>query len=80
MPHVRMFYQTVMMTYRVCFSQGNDLIETHWELKDPEQVIAIMRAAECREHDMRQAQLALREYRPGTGPMAPELYHHHYNH
>lgn len=39
---------------------------THWEFKEAEQVIEIMRAAECREHDIRQAQQALKEYRPGT--------------
>jgi hypothetical protein len=61
-----MFFQSVMMTYRVCFCQGNELVGTHWEFKDSEDVIALLRAAECREHDIRQAQQTLSEHRPGT--------------
>ena len=50
MPTVKMFYQSVMMKYRVCFCQANERVGTHWEFSEPVEVIAIMRAAECREH------------------------------
>jgi hypothetical protein len=66
MPTVKMFYQSVMMKYRVCFCQGNELVGTHWEFSDSTEVIALMRAAECREHDIREAEKALKEYRPGS--------------
>jgi hypothetical protein len=54
------------MIYRVCFCQNNELVEKHWEFNKPEQLIAILRAAECREHDIRQAEQAMKENRPGT--------------
>lgn len=66
MPTVKMFYQSVMMSYRVCFCQGNELVGSHWEFKEQEEVLDILRAAECREHDIRQAQQYLRENRPGS--------------
>jgi hypothetical protein len=66
MPTVKIFLPICDDEVSGLLCQGDELVGTHWEFSEPEAIITLTRAAECQEHDIRQAEKTLREYRPGS--------------
>jgi hypothetical protein len=66
MPTVRMFYNQTMTKFDVCFLQGQELIGSHWEFQEADQVINIMEAANCRFRDIQTVRQTMQERRSGS--------------